>query len=234
MGRADAGRGDDVGARHARAAGQGALRRLLELLGLARDEVARRRRPARGACASSRSRSTTRSRRARRNTSLLPLSVDQGLGVLVWSPLAAGLLTGKHRRGQTAPEGSRQARAGTSRRSATPSGSGTSSMRGRGGRGAGRDAGAGGARVAADAAGGLLARRRRPDRGAVPWRTSARLSLKLTEEELQRLNDVSRLPLIYPYWHQHNFARAAVHRGRPGAPCRLPGPALRRRGPAGV
>lgn len=39
---------------------------------------------------------------------LLPLSVDQGLGVLVWSPLAAGLLTGKHRKGQAA-EGSRQA-----------------------------------------------------------------------------------------------------------------------------
>ena len=38
---------------------------------------------------------------------LLPLSVDQGLGVMVWSPLAAGLLSGKHRRGQYA-EGSRQ------------------------------------------------------------------------------------------------------------------------------
>ena len=34
---------------------------------------------------------------------LLPISVDQGLGVLVWSPLAAGLLTGKHRRDQAAP-----------------------------------------------------------------------------------------------------------------------------------
>ncbi|MEM7491652.1 MAG: aldo/keto reductase, partial [Pseudomonadota bacterium] len=29
---------------------------------------------------------------------LLPLSVDQGLGVMVWSPLAAGLLSGKHGR----------------------------------------------------------------------------------------------------------------------------------------
>ena len=32
------------------------------------------------------------------------------------------------------------------------------------------------------------------------------LSLTLTEEDLRKLNDVSRLPLIYPYWHQHNFA----------------------------
>ncbi|CUX71191.1 putative oxidoreductase, aryl-alcohol dehydrogenase like protein [Agrobacterium sp. NCPPB 925] len=39
---------------------------------------------------------------------LLPVSVDQGLGVLVWSPLAGGLLSGKHRRNQAAPEGSRQ------------------------------------------------------------------------------------------------------------------------------
>jgi aryl-alcohol dehydrogenase-like predicted oxidoreductase len=38
---------------------------------------------------------------------LIPLAVDQGLGVLVWSPLAGGLLSGKYRRGQQAPEGSR-------------------------------------------------------------------------------------------------------------------------------
>jgi aryl-alcohol dehydrogenase-like predicted oxidoreductase len=39
---------------------------------------------------------------------LLPAAVDQGLGVLVWSPLAGGLLSGKYRRGQPPPEGSRQ------------------------------------------------------------------------------------------------------------------------------
>ncbi|MEO6712657.1 MAG: aldo/keto reductase [Mycobacteriales bacterium] len=38
---------------------------------------------------------------------LIPLSLDQGLGVLVWSPLAGGLLSGKYRRGVAAPEGSR-------------------------------------------------------------------------------------------------------------------------------
>jgi aryl-alcohol dehydrogenase-like predicted oxidoreductase len=38
---------------------------------------------------------------------LIPLSLDEGLGVLVWSPLAGGLLSGKYRRGQTAPQGSR-------------------------------------------------------------------------------------------------------------------------------
>jgi aryl-alcohol dehydrogenase-like predicted oxidoreductase len=39
---------------------------------------------------------------------LIPAALDQGLGVLVWSPLAGGLLTGKFRRGTPGPEGSRQ------------------------------------------------------------------------------------------------------------------------------
>jgi aryl-alcohol dehydrogenase-like predicted oxidoreductase len=40
-------------------------------------------------------------------TELVPLSIDQGLGILVWSPLAGGLLSGKYRRGVEAPAGSR-------------------------------------------------------------------------------------------------------------------------------
>ena len=39
---------------------------------------------------------------------LIPAAIDQGLGVLVWSPLAGGLLSGKFRRGRPAPEGARQ------------------------------------------------------------------------------------------------------------------------------
>ena len=39
---------------------------------------------------------------------LVPIAVDQGLGILVWSPLAGGLLSGKYRRGQDAPEGTRR------------------------------------------------------------------------------------------------------------------------------
>jgi aryl-alcohol dehydrogenase-like predicted oxidoreductase len=38
---------------------------------------------------------------------LVPVSLDQGLGILVWSPLAGGLLSGKYRRGEQGPEGSR-------------------------------------------------------------------------------------------------------------------------------
>jgi aryl-alcohol dehydrogenase-like predicted oxidoreductase len=39
---------------------------------------------------------------------LIPLAVDQGLGVLVWSPLAGGLLSGKYRRNQRPSGDSRQ------------------------------------------------------------------------------------------------------------------------------
>ena len=38
---------------------------------------------------------------------LVPISIDQGLGILVWSPIAGGLLSGKFRRGKKGPEGSR-------------------------------------------------------------------------------------------------------------------------------
>jgi aryl-alcohol dehydrogenase-like predicted oxidoreductase len=41
---------------------------------------------------------------------LLPLCREEGLGVLPWSPLSGGFLTGKYRRGQTAPEGARRTR----------------------------------------------------------------------------------------------------------------------------
>ena len=38
---------------------------------------------------------------------LVPVSIDQGLGILVWSPIAGGLLSGKFRRGKKGPEGTR-------------------------------------------------------------------------------------------------------------------------------
>ena len=39
---------------------------------------------------------------------LIPIALDQRLGVLVWSPLAGGLLSGKHRRNKPRAEGTRQ------------------------------------------------------------------------------------------------------------------------------
>jgi len=39
---------------------------------------------------------------------IIPLLLDQKLGLMVWSPLAGGLLSGKFKRGQEGPEGSRR------------------------------------------------------------------------------------------------------------------------------
>jgi len=38
---------------------------------------------------------------------IVPACLDQGVGILVWSPLAGGLLSGKYRRGQQDPDGAR-------------------------------------------------------------------------------------------------------------------------------
>lgn len=40
---------------------------------------------------------------------LVPLSLEEGVGILVWAPLQGGLLSGKYRRGQPVPENTRLA-----------------------------------------------------------------------------------------------------------------------------
>ncbi|MBN8998039.1 MAG: aldo/keto reductase [Rhizobiales bacterium] len=39
---------------------------------------------------------------------LIPITIDQGVGTMIWSPLGGGLLSGKYRRGITPPAGSRR------------------------------------------------------------------------------------------------------------------------------
>jgi aryl-alcohol dehydrogenase-like predicted oxidoreductase len=46
---------------------------------------------------------------------LMPLAIDQRVGTVVWSPLAGGALTGKIRRGQPVPEGTRARQLGLER-----------------------------------------------------------------------------------------------------------------------
>jgi aryl-alcohol dehydrogenase-like predicted oxidoreductase len=50
---------------------------------------------------------------------LVPVSIDQGLGILVWSPLAGGLLSGKSARARTHRPARAASRAGPSRRCTT-------------------------------------------------------------------------------------------------------------------
>ena len=153
---------------------------------------------------------------------LLPLSVAEGLGVLVWSPLAAGLLSGKHRRGTPAPEGSRQAAGWDEPPIRDPE---------RLWRIVDALAEVGEARGVSAARVALAWLLTRPAIASlvVGARTVEQLEddlaavdLELSDEELAKLDEVSRLPLIYPYWHQHNFARGrfseadrALHAGYP-------------------
>ncbi|CAN7451434.1 aldo/keto reductase [Pararhizobium sp. LjRoot238] len=137
---------------------------------------------------------------------LLPISIDQGLGVLVWSPLAGGLLSGKHRRNKTA-EGSRQL-AGWDEPPI-------------------RDEDrlwtivdtlvdiAGSRNIsAAQVALAWLIGRKAVTSVIIGGRTEAQFKdnlasadLVLSAEERQRLDDVSVPPVLYPYWHQLRTAK---------------------------
>ena len=153
---------------------------------------------------------------------LVPAGLDQGLGILVWSPLAGGLLSGKYRRGLSAPEGSRHA----------------------GGHSeppvydweklydiidvvvsVAEEHGVTGAQVA------LAWLLQRPGvtsvivggRNEEQFRDNlAAAELKLSEHQVRRLDEVSRPTLIYPYWHQNRSvfdrmgaADLAFHAGYP-------------------
>jgi aryl-alcohol dehydrogenase-like predicted oxidoreductase len=153
---------------------------------------------------------------------LVPAAIDQGLGILVWSPLAGGLLSGKYRRGVTAPEGSRQL---------TDWGEPPvydedklydtvdvlveiADARG-----------VSAARVAL----AYLLTKPAVTSLVIGARTSEQLAdnlaaadLTLDDDERARLDEVSAMPLNYPYWHQ---ARTASDRLSP-ADLSLLGPHL--------
>ncbi len=133
---------------------------------------------------------------------LVPLSIDQGLGILVWSPLAGGLLSGKYRRGQQAPEGSRHL--GDWNEPPVYDQEALYDI----------------VEVLVDVA---KARGARPAQVALAYtlgspgisslvigaRTTEQLAqnldaadLALEPEERERLDKASRPPLLYPYWHQ--------------------------------
>ncbi|OQP87762.1 aldo/keto reductase [Rhizobium rhizosphaerae] len=140
---------------------------------------------------------------------LLPLSIDQGLGVLVWSPIAGGLLSGKHRRDHT-PEGSRQAAGWTEPpiRDVDRLWSIVDTLV--------EIAQARGVSAAQVALAWLIGRK--PVTSVIiGGRTEAQFKdnlaaaeLKLTDEERQRLDDVSKPKLLYPYWHQAQTASARL------------------------
>jgi aryl-alcohol dehydrogenase-like predicted oxidoreductase len=135
---------------------------------------------------------------------LIPAALDQGLGVLVWSPLAGGLLSGKYRRGESGPEGARQLTDWGEPPVYDPE----------------KLYDTVDALVEIAQAHGVSA-----SQVALAWllgrpavssviigaRTDEQLSdnlaaaqLSLSADERRRLDVVSAPPMIYPYWHQRN------------------------------
>jgi aryl-alcohol dehydrogenase-like predicted oxidoreductase len=138
---------------------------------------------------------------------LLPISLDQGLGVMVWSPLAGGLLSGKYSRDKA-----------TARQLA---GWNEPPIRDEDRLWAivdtlveiGKERGVSAAQVA------LAWLLGRPaiatlvvgGRNEQQFKDNiAAVSLSLTEDENSRLDAVSRPPLLYPYWHQRWTARGRL------------------------
>jgi aryl-alcohol dehydrogenase-like predicted oxidoreductase len=137
---------------------------------------------------------------------LVPAGLDQGIGILVFSPLAGGLLTGKYRRDHPDPEVGRQLTAWdeppvrdrellydivevlveiAQARDVSPAQVALAYTLGR----PGVTSVIVGARTEEQLADNLQA-----------------ADLTLTDEERARLDDASALPLLYPYWHQAKTA----------------------------
>jgi len=133
---------------------------------------------------------------------LLPACRDEGLGVLVWSPLAFGLLAGRQRRGERRDDGRVAAwgtpgaideqswavvdevRAIAEARGVAPAEVALNWLVGRAG-------------VTSVIVGARNARQLAENLHAASWSLGA--------DERARLDRVSARPLPYPYWHQRQF-----------------------------
>jgi aryl-alcohol dehydrogenase-like predicted oxidoreductase len=138
---------------------------------------------------------------------LVPLAIDQGLGILVWSPLAGGLVSGKYRRSGSPSSGTRQV-SGTwseppvrdqeklydtvevlvdiaSSHGASPAQVALAWLLGR------------------PAVTSLIIGARTDEQLAD---NLAAASLALSDDERAALDKVSAPDLVYPYWHQANTA----------------------------
>jgi aryl-alcohol dehydrogenase-like predicted oxidoreductase len=136
---------------------------------------------------------------------LVPLAIDQECSILVWSPLAGGLLSGKYRRDRDASEGRHVAGWDEPPVYDTDKLYDTVDVLVEIADGRGVSA----ARVA------LAWLLGRPGVASVivGARTDEQLAdnlkaaeLELSEEERRRLDEVSALPLIYPFWHHAKTA----------------------------
>jgi aryl-alcohol dehydrogenase-like predicted oxidoreductase len=138
---------------------------------------------------------------------LMPLALDQGVGALVWSPLGWGRLTGKIRRGQPLPEGSRLQSKVVVEGGPRPEDEYVYRVVDA----LDEVAKETGRTVTQIALNWLLRRptvstlvigarneeQLKANLGAVGW--------ELTSEQIAKLDAASELPVAYPYWHQRQF-----------------------------
>ncbi|MBD2100985.1 aldo/keto reductase [Leptolyngbya sp. FACHB-261] len=146
---------------------------------------------------------------------LIPLSLDQGVGILVWSPLAFGFLTGKYRRGQSEPEDTRRAKLGDVGTLDLEKGYDIVDVLDE----IARDRNVTIPQVALNwllhqpgissvIIGARNEQQLKDNLGAASW--------KLTPDEVKRLNEVSEVPAIYPYWHQQKYGTERIPSIREG------------------
>jgi aryl-alcohol dehydrogenase-like predicted oxidoreductase len=134
----------------------------------------------------------------------VPLCLDQGVGILAWSALAGGFLTGKYRPGQPYPPGTRRAGMGdpgtideahgyqvvevvaaiAAEREVSPAQVAINYVLGRPG-------------VTSVVIGARTDEQLADNLAAAGWSLSA--------AEMGRLDEISRRPLPYPYWNQQRF-----------------------------
>jgi aryl-alcohol dehydrogenase-like predicted oxidoreductase len=136
---------------------------------------------------------------------LVPVAIDQECSILVWSPLAGGLLSGKYRREQDASEGRHVEGWDEPPVYDTDKLYDTVEVL--------VEIAEGRSVSAAQVALSWLLSRPGVASVIVGARTDEQLAdnleaaeLELSEEERRRLNEVSAPPLIYPYWHQAKTA----------------------------
>jgi aryl-alcohol dehydrogenase-like predicted oxidoreductase len=138
---------------------------------------------------------------------LLPIGIDQELGALIWSPLAGGLLSGKYSRDTIKQAGTRFSegwdeppirdwdrlwniidvlKAVAKQKNVS----------------------------AAQVALAWTLSRPGVSSLVIGGRTLEQIKnnikaseVVLTNNEIQQLNEISKIPLLYPYWHQANFAK---------------------------
>jgi aryl-alcohol dehydrogenase-like predicted oxidoreductase len=135
---------------------------------------------------------------------LVPAGIDQRVGIMAWSPLQFGLLSGKFRRGEARPTESRL-------NLIDAPGTIDEERLFRIVDGLGEIAGQRGVSVAQVALNWVM-RKPRVDTVIIGARNERQLAdnlaaatWSLTADEVARLDTVSALPLPYPYWHQQKF-----------------------------